>query len=526
LPAIPNAAVGAAPFAPRVARARAAPAVPAGRSASAVARWKRQLSWFTGIGAVLLVTLAGVSAAAMWHLISEMGRIEQEIELRSRAAVDARLAVVDVERRLAQTMAEDDPARVRAAAVASIAAASRLEDAVSALRAALPESVGVTEMARLVDGVKGPRVQVIVLARKGERAEAAAGLQRIAQPLQRIDALSAQLLEQEAARRQQAGQDRAALFQQVLFALLATLVAGAGLGLLLHRRLVRRFAPVEQLLDEVAHSARELQAGGQELDRLNRDVQRSNAHLGAVLQRVQEASETMTREAASTLREVEHIGESCQASAGTSRQHAQEAAAVAGEIQGMSARLHQLLQAMQELGRSRSDIARLADHIETISSTTRLLSLNAAVEAARAGAAGRGFSVIASSVRKLSEDTQQAAVQIRRASEDITRQLGSTSTAMQQTSVLMDQGAGRIGGLDGSARANQSLMDGVHQEVQVFRGAYQRQVEHVQSLDQEAQALAVGLEDGDRQARMLDATSQSLSHTSAALRQRRSNLQS
>jgi len=295
--------------------------------------------------------------------------------------------------------------------------------------------------------------------------------------------------------------------------------------MLFYRRLMRRFLPVEQLLEEVALSARELQAGGQQLDGVNGDVQGANRQLGVLLERCQEAMQAMTQEARRCVLEVDQLGATCDASASMSRQHAEEAGIVAQQIQGTSARLHQLLQATQALARSRSDIARFADQIEMISATTRLLSLNAAVEAARAGAAGRGFSVIASSVRKLSEDTQQAALQIRRASEDITRQLGATTEAVQQTSALMDEGATRIAALDTSARSNQGLADGMHKEVRGIRETFQRQVDRVQSMDRESQALAAALNDGHRHAELLDQTSASLTHTSTALLQRLSNLQ-
>lgn len=511
----------ARPSAPATAPAREH----SGRPRSAVARWKRQLSWFAAAVTALVVLVAGASGAAMWHVIRQVAVAEAEDEARSRAAVDARLAVLQVDRLLAQMVAEEDPGKVRTAAVASIAAASRLEDAVTALRAALPDQPAVAEMGGLVDGVKAPRVRVMVLAREGKRAEASAAREAIAEPLQRIDAVSAAILEGQAADRVRAAGERAALFANLLYGLVAAGVLSALAGVLFYRRLMHRFAPVEQLLEEVAHSAAELAAGGRRLDELNSEVQQSNQRLRVLLERFRGASQAMTQEAEGCLGDLAQLGQTCRASAGMSRQHAEEAALVASQIHATTGRLHKLLETTRSLGHNRSEIARFADQIEVISSTTRLLSLNAAVEAARAGAAGRGFSVIASSVRRLSEDTAEAALQIRRASEDIVQQLGATSSAVQETSAVMDAGAGRIAALDTSARSNQALADGMHEEVEGFRGSFQRQVERVQSMDHESQVLAGALEDGDRHARLLDETSAALSHTSSALLQRLSNLQ-
>ncbi|MEM1237730.1 MAG: methyl-accepting chemotaxis protein [Pseudomonadota bacterium] len=53
------------------------------------------------------------------------------------------------------------------------------------------------------------------------------------------------------------------------------------------------------------------------------------------------------------------------------------------------------------------------DRIDTISRTVRLIALNAAVEAARAGDAGRGFSVIAQEIKSLSEATESASGEVR-----------------------------------------------------------------------------------------------------------------
>ncbi len=85
-------------------------------------------------------------------------------------------------------------------------------------------------------------------------------------------------------------------------------------------------------------------------------------------------------------------------------------------------------------------IGRIIQVINEIADQTNLLALNASIEAARAGDAGRGFSVVADEIRKLAEQSIQAANEIRKVIEEITNQTSETvSTAREAENIVEKQ---------------------------------------------------------------------------------------
>lgn len=94
---------------------------------------------------------------------------------------------------------------------------------------------------------------------------------------------------------------------------------------------------------------------------------------------------------------------------------------------------------ISETSKSAEAIKEAAEVITGIASQTNLLSLNASIEAARAGEAGRGFAVVASEISQLSDQSNQAAVEIRNIINELISNSNQSVTDIQEAKGITEE---------------------------------------------------------------------------------------
>ena len=174
---------------------------------------------------------------------------------------------------------------------------------------------------------------------------------------------------------------------------------------------------------------------------LSAQIEQSDRGAAESAQRLSEAATAMN-EMNATVQEVARNAGSASAASSETREKAEAGAQVVEKAVHSIEEVHQmsldLKEDMTQLNEHAQDITRIMGVISDIADQTNLLALNAAIEAARAGEAGRGFAVVADEVRKLAEKTMASTNDVGNAIKAI-----QESTAKSMTGV--DNAVERIG---------------------------------------------------------------------------------
>nr|WP_256835833.1 methyl-accepting chemotaxis protein [Pseudomonas oleovorans] len=279
---------------------------------------------------------------------------------------------------------------------------------------------------------------------------------------------------------------------------------------------------VEQMRDSLQGVNRESQQldstvqllGGQARDALDAVEQQQ-----AQMSQIATAATQMAATAQSVAQSCEQAAVEAQQTREVALSSNQRSERTSASMRHLSSRLGDSAAALQQLRDQTQQINRVVEVIKGIAEQTNLLALNAAIEAARAGEAGRGFAVVADEVRSLSKRTQDSTQEIAQTVDNLQRVVGQSVTLMEEA---CSQADGDIGSVLAMGDGLQNIVDSVQRVsdrlAQIATAAEQQAATadevsgNIQQVDQAAGQLLDGAQAVSSAAEQLRRGSEVLAH--------------
>jgi methyl-accepting chemotaxis protein len=190
---------------------------------------------------------------------------------------------------------------------------------------------------------------------------------------------------------------------------------------------------LRQTIEQIAGSATQLGAAAEELSTVTEEASRGLQQQNNEIEQAATAVNEMTAAVEEVARNAVSTSEASSQSTQAAREGRDRVVETVGAIQTMTHDVQNTSLMIEGLAAQGRDIGKVLDVIRAIAEQTNLLALNAAIEAARAGEAGRGFAVVADEVRALAHRTAQSTQEIEKMVAGIQNGTGEAVASMQQS---------------------------------------------------------------------------------------------
>ena len=190
---------------------------------------------------------------------------------------------------------------------------------------------------------------------------------------------------------------------------------------------------LRKTIEQIAGSATQLGAAAEELSAVTEEASRGLQQQNDEIEQAATAVNEMTAAVEEVARNAVSTSEASNQSTQAAREGRDQVVKTVDAIQTMTHDVQNTAQMIEGLAAQGRDIGKVLDVIRAIAEQTNLLALNAAIEAARAGEAGRGFAVVADEVRALAHRTAQSTQEIEKMVAGIQNGTGEAVSSMQQS---------------------------------------------------------------------------------------------